>query len=95
MQLVTEAWETSQNLISFGEKANNLLEHLEVNLKNEHLFYEQVLASFSNYVVNTSELKRRQEKLPSPKQTKKVKAYWQNKVKNLKLMVESCKETIL
>ena len=35
MQLVTEAWETSQNLVSFEKKANDLLEHLEVNLKND------------------------------------------------------------
>jgi hypothetical protein len=35
MQVVTEAWETSQNLVSFGKKANDLLEQLETNLKNE------------------------------------------------------------
>jgi hypothetical protein len=33
MQLITEAWETSQNLVSFGKKANDLLEYLESNLK--------------------------------------------------------------
>jgi hypothetical protein len=38
MQVVIEAWETSQNLVSFGKKANGLLEQLETNLKNEHLF---------------------------------------------------------
>ena len=95
MQLVTESWETSQNLVSFEKKANDLLEHLEENLKNEQLFCDQVLAPFANYVVNTSELKRRQEKLPSPKRTKKVKACWQKKFKNLELIVESCKQDIL
>jgi hypothetical protein len=94
MQLVTEAWETSQNLVSFRKKANDLLEHLEANLKNDQRFCEQVLTPFSNHVVNTSELKRRQEKLPSPKRTKKVKACWQKKVKNLELIVESCKQAI-
>jgi hypothetical protein len=94
MQLVTEAWETSQNLVSFGKKANDLLEHLEANLKNDQHFCEEVLTPFSNHVVNTSELKRRQEKLPSPKRTKKVKACWQKKVKNLELIVESCKQAI-
>jgi hypothetical protein len=68
MQLVTEARETSQN------KANDLFEHLEANLKNEQLFCHQVLDPFANYALNTSELKRRQEKLPSPKCTKKVKS---------------------
>jgi hypothetical protein len=74
MQLVTEAWETSQNLVSFGKKANGLLEQLETNLKNEQLFRDQVLAPFAKYVDNTSKLKRRQEKLPSSKRTKKVKS---------------------
>jgi hypothetical protein len=59
MQLVTESWETLQNLVSFGNKANDLLEHLEANLKNEQIFCEQVLVPFANYVVNTSELKIR------------------------------------
>jgi hypothetical protein len=43
MQLVTEVWETTQNLVSFEKKANDLLEHLEVNLTNEQLFGHQVL----------------------------------------------------
>ena len=91
MQLVTEAWETSQNLVSFINKANDFPEHLEVNLKNDQHFYEEVLTPFSNHAVNTLELKRIQEKLPSPKRTKKVKACWKKKVKNLELIVESCK----
>jgi hypothetical protein len=62
-----------QNLVSFGKKANDLLEHLEGNLKNYQHFFEEVLTHFSNHVINTSELKRRQEKLPSPKRTEKVK----------------------
>jgi hypothetical protein len=94
MQLVTEAWETSQNLVSFGKKANDFLEHLEANLKNDQHFCEQVLTHFANYAINTSELKRRQEKLPSPKRTKKVKACWQKKINNLELIVGSCKQVI-
>jgi hypothetical protein len=74
MQVVTEAWETLQNLVSFRKKANDLLEQLETNLKNEQLFCDKVLAPFSKYVENTLEMKRIQEKLPSPKRTKKVKA---------------------
>jgi hypothetical protein len=94
MHLLTEAWETSQNLVSFGKKANDFLQHLEANLRNEQHLCDQVLAPFANYVVNTSELKRRQEKLPSPKRTKKVKACWQKKVDNLELIVKSCKQVI-
>jgi hypothetical protein len=94
MQLVTEAWETSQNIVSFGKRENDLLEHLEANLKNDRHFCDRVLTPFANHVVNTSELKRRQENLPSPKRTKKVKACWQKKVNNLQLIVESCKQAI-
>jgi hypothetical protein len=71
MQLVIEAWETSQNIVSFGKKANDLVEHLEANLKNEHLLCHQVLDPFSNYALNTSELKRRQDKLPPQSAPKK------------------------
>ena len=53
-----------------------------------------MLTPFSNLVVNTSELKRRQEKLPSPKRTKKVKSCWKKKAKNLELIVKSCKQAI-
>jgi len=54
-----------------------------------------VLDPFSNYALNTLELKRRQEKIPSPKRTKKVKSCWQKKIENLHLIVKSCKQVIL
>jgi hypothetical protein len=66
-----------------------------VNLKNENIFCHKVLDPFSNYAMNTSELKRRQEKIPSPNRTKKVKACWQKKIENLHLIVKSCKQVIL
>ena len=72
-----------------------MLEHLQGNLKNDQRFYEQVLTPFANHAINTSELKIRQENIPSPKRTKKLKACWKNKIKNLELIVESCKQDIL
>jgi hypothetical protein len=95
MQLVAQTWEISQNLVSFENKANDLLEHLEASLENDHHFYEEVLSHFFNYVVKTWKLKIRQEKLPSPKRTKKVTACWKKKFDNLDLIIESCKQTIL
>jgi hypothetical protein len=83
-----------QNLVSFEKKANDLLEHLEVNLTNEQFFGHEVLDPFSNYALNTLELKRRQEKLPSPKRIKKVKSCSQKKVENLHLIVKSFKQVI-
>jgi hypothetical protein len=94
MQLVTEAWETSQNIASFRKRENDLHEHLQTNLKNDQHFYEQMLTPFSNHAINNSDLKRRQEDLPSPKRIKKLKACWQKKVKNLQLIVESCEQAI-
>jgi hypothetical protein len=94
MQLVTEAWETSQNIASFRKRENDLHEHLQTNLKNDQRFYEQMLTPFSNHAINNSDLKRRQENLPSPKRIKQLKACWQKKVKNLELIVESCKQAI-
>jgi len=72
-----------------------LQEHLQVNLKIDERFCEHVLTHFSNHAINTSDLKRRQENLPSQKGTKKLKACWQKKVKNVELIVESCKQAIL
>jgi uncharacterized protein YeeX (DUF496 family) len=54
-----------------------------------------VLTPFPNHAINTLDLKRRQDNLPSPKRTKKLKACWKNKFKNLELIVESCKQAIL
>jgi hypothetical protein len=57
MQLVTEAWKTSQNLFSFGKKANDFVKQLEMYLKNEQLFCDQVLVPFAKYAENTSDRK--------------------------------------
>jgi hypothetical protein len=75
IQLITEAWETSQNIASFRKRANDLHGHLQMNFKNEECFYEQMVTPFSNHAINISDLKRRQEDLPSPKWIKQLKAY--------------------
>ena len=53
-----------------------------------------MLTPFANHTINTSDLKRIQDNLPSPKRTKQLKSCWQKKVKNLELIVESCKQAI-
>jgi hypothetical protein len=94
MQLVTEVWETSQNIDSFQKRENDFHEHLQMNLKNDQHFYEQMLTPFSKHAINNSDLKRRQEDIPSPNRIKQLKACWQKKVKNLQLIVESCEQAI-
>jgi hypothetical protein len=54
--------------------------HLQTNLKNEERFYEQMVTPFANHAINNSDLKRRQDDLPSPKLIKQLKACWQKKV---------------
>jgi len=49
---------------------------------------------FANHVINISDLKGRQEDLPSPNQIKQLKACWKEKVKNLQLIIESCEQAI-
>jgi hypothetical protein len=93
-QLITESYETSQNIASFRTRENYLYEHLQMNLKNEEHFYIHMVIPFSNYVINILDLKRRQEDLPSPNRIKQLKACWKEKVKNLQLIIESCEQTI-
>jgi hypothetical protein len=38
MELITEAWETSQTMTFLGTRAHNLLEHLQAELKDEENF---------------------------------------------------------
>jgi hypothetical protein len=49
---------------------------------------------FSHHAINNSDMKRRQEDIPSPKRIKQLKACWKEKVKNLQLIVESCEKAI-
>jgi hypothetical protein len=35
MELITEAWETSESMASLGTRAHALLKHLQADLKNE------------------------------------------------------------
>jgi hypothetical protein len=94
MELITEAWETSQNIASFRTRAHALHEHLQADLKNEERFYLETVIPFGNHVINISDLRRRQEDLPSPNRIKQLKACWKEKVKNLHLIVESCEQAI-
>jgi hypothetical protein len=66
MALITEAWEISKSMIYFGPRAHAFLEYLQDDLKNEEGFYLDVVVPFGIKVTNMSELKRREEYLPSP-----------------------------
>jgi hypothetical protein len=74
MQLITEAWETSQNIASFRTRENDLHRHLQMNLRNEERFYQQTMIPFANHAINKLDLKRRQEELPLPKVDQTIKS---------------------
>jgi hypothetical protein len=52
MELVIEAWETSQTMTSLGTRAQNLLEHLQAELKDEEHFYLNAILPFGTIVNN-------------------------------------------
>jgi hypothetical protein len=94
MELITEAWETSQTMDSLGTRAHNLLELLQTDLKNEETFYLDMVIPFSFHVNNMADMTRRQHDLPSKIWITQLEACWKEKVKNLYLIVQSCEQAI-
>jgi hypothetical protein len=66
MSLIIEAHAVSKNIVSFGSRSHDFHEYLQVDLKNEEGFYADVVFQFGVKVSNVTELKRREEDLPSP-----------------------------
>jgi hypothetical protein len=95
MSLITEAWEVSKNIVSFGSRAHAFHEYLQVDLKNEEGFYIDVVLPFGIKVSNMMEMRRREEDLPSPSRIKQLNACWKEKIKNLSNIVQACSEAIL
>jgi hypothetical protein len=83
MALITEAWEISKNIASFGSRAHALHEYLQYDLKNEEGFYLDVVLTFGNKVSNMTELRRGEEDLPSPSSIQQLNACWKEKIKKL------------
>jgi hypothetical protein len=94
MELITKAWETSQNMDSLGSRAHNLLQLLQMDLKDEESFYLHTVIPFSFHVNNMPDTTRRQHDLPSKKWLTQLEACWKEKVKNLYLIVQSCEQAI-
>jgi hypothetical protein len=64
MDLIIEAWKTSQTMASLGTRAHNLLERLQTNLKNEESFYWDTVIPFGLHVNNMIDMRIRQHDLP-------------------------------
>jgi hypothetical protein len=52
MDMIVESWETSQTMASLGTRADNLLERLQAELKNEERFYLDIVLPFGTIVNN-------------------------------------------
>jgi hypothetical protein len=65
MALITEAWEVLKNIVSSGSSAHAFHEYLQVDLKNEEGFYIDVVLPFGIKFSNMTELRRREEDMPS------------------------------
>jgi hypothetical protein len=81
MALITEAWEISKSMIYFGSRVHVFHDHLQVDLKNEEGFYLDVVVPFGVKFSNTTELRRREEDIPSPSQIKQLNMCWKEKIK--------------
>jgi hypothetical protein len=94
MELITEAWEMSKSMVSFGTRAHAFHEYLQADLKNKQGFYLDAVVPFGVKVTNMMELRRREEDLPSPNRIKQLNACWKEKVKNMNGIVQACSQAI-
>jgi hypothetical protein len=94
MELVTQAWKISQTIPFLGTKAHSFLELLQAKLKDEEKFFLKMVIPFGKIANNMTEIKRREEDLPSKNQIAQLDACWKQKLNNLHLIVQSCEQTI-
>jgi hypothetical protein len=81
MELITEAWEMSKSMVSFGTSTHAFHEYLQADLKNEEGFYLDVVVPFGVKVTNMTELRRREEDLPFPEPNKTTERMLEGKGK--------------
>jgi hypothetical protein len=94
MELITKSWEISKNMISSGSRAHDFHEYLQADLKNEEGFYLDVMVPFGFKISNMSEIRIREEELPSPIQIKKLDACWKEKINKLNNIVQAYNQAI-
>jgi hypothetical protein len=94
MELITDAWETSQSMTSLGTRAHSFPEHLQEELKDEEHFYLNTVLPFGTIVKDMTETRTIQQDLPSKNWIGQLNACWKEKVKNLHLIIQSCEQAI-
>jgi hypothetical protein len=94
MELITEAWEMSKNMVSFGTRVHDFHEYLQEDLNNEQGFYLNTVLPFGVKVTSMTEFRRIQEDLPSLDRIDQLNGCWKEKVKNLNDIVQACGQAI-
>ena len=94
MELITESWEMSKNMVSFGTRAHAFHEYLQEDLKKKQGFYLHAVLPFGFKVIRMSEFKKIQEDLSSLDQIDQLNACRKEKVKNLNGIVQACSQAI-
>jgi hypothetical protein len=79
MSLITEAWEVSKNIVSFGSRAHAFHEYLQVDLKNEEGFYIDVVLPFGIKFSNMMEPEKKRGGFSFPKSNKTTKCLLEGK----------------
>jgi hypothetical protein len=78
----------------FGSRVHAFHEYLQDDLKNEEGVYLDSMVPFGVKISNMSEIRRREEDLPSPSQIKKLNMCRKEKIKNLNNIVQACNQAI-
>jgi hypothetical protein len=94
MSLVLEAWDISNNIMTFGSRLHSFKEYLQVDYENDEGFYKNELTTFILKIMNMTELKIKEENFPSQARVKQLKACWIKKIKTLKELLEECSEVL-
>jgi hypothetical protein len=95
MCLLLVAWDTRSNIVSFGSKLNIFIEYVEYYLNNEEGFYKDVVITFTLKLYGMTELKRKEEDLPSLARIKQLKSCWIKKIKVLKEILDECDVVVI
>jgi hypothetical protein len=76
-------------------RAHTFHEYLQDDIKNEEGFYLDDVLPFGKKVSNMTDLRIREDHLPSPSRIKQLNACWKEKIKKLNNIVQACSEAIL
>jgi hypothetical protein len=81
MELITESWEMSKSMVSFGTRAHAFHEYLQADLKNEQGFYLDAVVPFGVKVTGMTGIQKKRGGSPFPGSNKPTKRMLERKGK--------------